>query len=301
MKYSCLEQARIDCILIWGHGLIHINDILNDIESNKNLQVLRIQKHRPKSIKKFVKKIYSYDYAPFWHLKLKTKYLLKTSHEVCFVFVKNINPAEDYFGEGSFRHKESSSLKEFKERIRDKYNPYENGKRSHEHVIHATDSQDQTGQILNYLGYEQGVRYFDHQNEFINMPYYLKDYKEFEFKSVDVIKLYCNTIEGEGWDSYNVKTIHITESPQYRALFEDMTIYSNYISKYLGGPLKDNHNLERYKKIYEQFEYLKEPYMNSFVIVNKTESRYIILDGLHRACIHLFQGNTKIIICQVSK
>ncbi len=295
------KNDRIDCILIWGHGLRYFDDILNDIRVNKNFEILRIQKHKPKSMKTFVKEMYSYDYAPFWHLKSKTKYLLKTPKEVCFIFFRNFNPHEDYLGERAFRHKESTTLKVFKESLRDKYNPYENGERTHHHVIHATDSQDQTEHILKYLGYEQGLRYFECENKFVDLPYYLKGYEKFEFKSIDISDLYCNTIEGGSWSNYNSKTVHITLSPQYRGLAEDMSIYEKYISHYIGGPLKDNYNLERYKKVYEGFEYLKEPYENSFVIVEQSEGRYIILDGLHRACAHLYQGNKRIRICQISK
>ena len=293
--------VRYDCILVWGHGLKYIESILNDFLLEKVFEVFCIKRHRPSNIKTFVKEMYSYDYAPFWHLKSKTKYLLKTPQEVCFIFFRNFNPCEDYLGEGAFRHKESTTLKDFKERLRDKYNPYENGVRTHHHVIHATDSQEQTEHILKYLGYKQGVRYFECENKFVDLPYYLKGYEKFAFKSVDVSDLYCNIIEGESWSNYSSKIAHITESPQYRGLAEEMGIYEKYISTYLGGPLKDNYNIERYKKVYEGFEYLKEPYHNSFVIVEQKEGKYIILDGLHRASAHAYQGNKRIRICQISK
>jgi len=169
-----LVKTRIDSILIWGHGMKNFNNILNDIRANKNFNIIKIQKYKPKNIKKFVKEIYSYDYAPFWHLKAKTKYLMKTSSEVCFIFVENLNPTEDYLDEGSFRHKESMTLKKFKEELRDKYNPYENGKRTHNHVIHATDSENQANHMLHYLGYKEGVKLFDKPTKIVDMPYYLK-------------------------------------------------------------------------------------------------------------------------------
>ena len=173
-KTNFINKSRIDSILIWGHGIEYFNDILNDIRANKNFEIQKIQKHRPKSMKSFVKEMYSYDYAPFWHLKAKTKYLLKTPQEVCFIFIKNLNPNEDFLDEGSFRHKESLTLKKFKEELRDKYNPYENDKRTHNHVIHATDSQEQTEHMLYYLGYEEGVDLFESENSFVDLPYYLK-------------------------------------------------------------------------------------------------------------------------------
>ena len=298
---SILPKSRIDCILIWGHGLGYFNDILNDIRSNKNFEILKIQKHKPKSMKAFVKEIYSYDYAPFWHLKSKTKYLLKTPQEVCFIFLKNLNPNEDYLGENAFRHKESLTLKAFKEELRDKYNPYENGERTHHHVIHATDSQEQAEHMLKYLGHELGAKHFESENKFVDLPYYIKGYTGFEFKTINVGELCCNIIKGKSWDGFSSRTVNLKESPQYRGLNEDMAIYESYIAKYLGGPLQENYNLERYKKVYEDFEYLKEPYQNSFVIVKKTEDKSIILDGVHRACAHIHQGNKEIKVCQISK
>ena len=71
--------------------------------------------------------MYAYDYAPFWHLKDKSKYLMGTKNEVCFIFIKNNHPNIDFYGEKNFRHLESKTIKAFKEMIRDKYNSYENG------------------------------------------------------------------------------------------------------------------------------------------------------------------------------
>ena len=301
MNASFLKQTRMDCILIWGHGLEKFNDILNDIGANKNFKILKIQKHKPKSMRLFVKEMYSYDYAPFWHLKAKTKYLLKTEQEVCFIFIKNLDPNEDYFGKNLFRHKESLTLKVFKEELRDKYNPYENGERTHNHVIHATDSEAQTEHMLKYLGYEDGVKVFVKENAFVDLPYYIKGYKNFEFKLVNTDDVFCNIIKGKSWDSFFLTTVHIKESPQYKGLSESMAFYQEYINKYLGGPLQENYNVERYKKVCEDFEYLKEPYQNSFVIVEKKENKYIVLDGLHRASSHIYQGNKEVMVCQISQ
>ena len=294
-------QKRIDSILIWGHGMEKFNEILSDIRINKDFNIIKIQKHKPKSIKKFVREIYSYDYAPFWHLQEKTKYLLKMPKEVCFIFLENLNPKEDYLGEGSFRHKESLTLKSFKDKLRKKYNPYEKGKMTHNHVVHATDSQSQAEHILRYLDYKDGAKYFDRENRFIDLPYYIKGYSNFEFKLINTEKLFCKTISGKSWDNFTSRIIRIKESPQYRGLSEDMNLYKGYIDKYIGGPLQDNYDVNRYKKIFQNFEYLKKPYQNSFVIVEKKDSKYIVLDGLHRSCCHIYQGNKEIKVCQISR
>jgi len=292
---------RIDSILVWGHGLKYLSKILADIRQNKHFEVLKIQRHKPQNIKGFVKEVYSYDYAPFWHLKEKTRYLIRTPREVCFIFIKNKLPDEDFLGEGDFRHRESLTLKKFKEELRDRYNPYENGKRSHHHVIHATDSQEQTNKILQYLGYPEAKEYFSSERSFIDLPYYLKGYKNFEVKEVDVSNLSCNVVDGNSWDDYYLKMIPLKKSPHYRGFIEGMHIYEKYVDKYLGGPLQEDYNMDRFHRIYKNFEYLKDPYQNSFVIAEKVGSIYVVLDGVHRACIHAFQGNEKIKICQISK
>lgn len=296
-----LVKTRIDCILIWGHGLQFFHDILNDIRKNSNFEILMVNKYKPKNMKSFVKEIYSYDYAPFWHLKAKTKYLLKSLQEVCFIFVKNYSPCEDLIGVGSFRHMESLTLKKFKEELRDKYNPYKDGVRAHHHVIHATDSQEQAAHMMHFLGYKEGVCYFETENKFLDLPYYLKDYKLFEFKTVSTDVLFCKVINGESWDNYETKIVHVAKSPQFIGLTEDMDVYEKYINKFIGGPLKENYNLKRYKNIHNNFEYLKEPHQNAYVIVELIDGKYIILDGLHRASCHIYQGNKEIKICQISK
>ena len=301
MTNTFFNSSRFDCILIWGHGLIYFDDILNDIKANKNFEILKISRYKPKSIKSFVKEIYSHDYAPVWHLKSKTKYLLSTPREVCFVFVKNLNPNEDCFGNNNFRHKESLTLKYFKEELRDKYNSCEDNKRTHNHVIHATDTQLQTDKILKFIGYKQGINLFNKENKFLDLPHYIKEANHFKFEMVNVDELYCNIIVGKSWDSYNIKTMLIKESPQYKGISENMILYENYIKKFLGGPLQENYNLERYKKLIEGFEYLKSPYENSFVVTKNINDKYIILDGLHRASCHIYKGNKKIKICQILK
>ena len=292
---------RIDCILIWGHGMQYFDNILSDIRENKSFKILKIQKHIPKDMKKFVREMYSYDYAPFWHLKAKTEYLLHTSNEVCFIFINNLNPDEDYFGEGSFRHKESLTLKIFKENLRDKYNPYQNGKRTHNHVIHTTDSSEQTHHILQYLGYNNGINIFNKSSKIIELPYYLKGYSSFKFMTIEINKLFCNTIIGDSWNNYSVQTIKIKESPQYLGLTKNMNIYMNYINKYLGGPLQEDYNLDRYVSLSKNFKYLETPYESSFIVVEKKDNKYIILDGLHRTCTLMVQKQKEIKVCQILK
>ena len=51
--------------------------------------------------------------------------------------------------------------------IPDKYNSYENGIRSHDHVLHATDSQKQT-HCIKYLKYYDGINSLEQENNIRN-------------------------------------------------------------------------------------------------------------------------------------
>jgi hypothetical protein len=294
-------KDRIDCILIWGHGIQFFEKIRNDIQNEPNLKILKIQKYRPKSIRRLVREIYSHDYAPYSHLKDKTKYLLKTQKEVCFIFVKNLKPEEDLIDEGRFRHNESISLKKFKEMLRDKYNPRKNGIRTHDHVIHATDSEKQTEQLLQYLGYKEGIRLFQDKKKTIEMPYYMTGYTSFEIKKVKTNSLYCNIIEGSSWDDCRPKMVSIKDSPHYAGLNKDIKIYYDYITRFAGGPLQEDYNIDRFLSLSKKFNYLEKPYNTSFVIVEESDNKLIIHDGLHRAAIHIHQGHEEIIICRIAR
>ena len=281
-----------------GHGLNYLFNILEDIRLSYDFDILKIQKFKPKNIKSFVKEIYSNDYAPYWHLKEKTKYLNKTKKEVCFVFLRNNLPCEDFFGEKDFRHKESNTLKKLKEKLRDKYNPYENNIRSHNHIIHATDSEFQADKLLKYLGYKEGVNLFIKEHKFINIPYYLKGFKKFKVKNISCEKLNCSVIEGESWTKFKVKNLKIQDSPQFLGL-TNLKIYEEYIKKFIGGPLQDDYNIQKFKKMTKEFKYLQAPYENSLILVEKKGEYYQVLDGLHRACIHFSNGNKNIKVCEL--
>lgn len=286
---------RIDTIIVWGHGIKYLDKILE--YTNEKFEILKIKRYKIKNVKKFIKDVYSFDYAPFWHLKDKTKYLLNVPKEAVFIFIKNLNPNEDYFGEGKFRHRESKTLKNFKEFLRDKFNPYENNKRTHNHIIHATDNPTQTHCLLKMLGYKEGIKIFE-EDKFIKLPYYLKGYKKFEIKKIDINSLYGNIVVGKSWDNFDLELTPLSKTPHFLGI-KNIEVYQNYIDKFLGGPLGDYYNKNKYQNLIQNFKYLKDEYKNNYVIVKQNKDRFVILDGLHRASILYSQGYKEIIVCQV--
>lgn len=284
-------ESRIDYFLIWGNGIQYKWEILDLIKKEDFLEIIRIQDYHPRNIKKFVKAIYSYDYAPFQHLKAKTKYLMKSKPEVTIIFVLNKDPQEKSFGKGDFRHIECFNIKGIKEEIRNKYNPRINGKRSEEHVIHATDNESQVDYLLKYLGHSEGVEFLKNvPNSLLNVPYFIPKFDEFVIKNVNFSQIYCNTLTGNHL-KYKTKSHAIEESPQYRCLDGDVDAYRSYLSLFLGGPLTADYSVERFMDLADKFVYLEKPYDNNYILVKEFRSKeYLIQDGLHRASILKHSG-----------
>ena len=292
-------NSRVDSIIIWGHGMKFFAEILLELEENNNFQILKIIKHIPKSQKHLVREVYSFDYAPFVHLKSKTKYLHQVKNEVCFIFIKNLAPNEDFYGDGRFRHVESVPLKQFKESLRDRFNPYKNGIRTHNHVIHATDNQTQTHHLLKYLGYKEGIYTFLKSKEIFNIPEFILKKDTFSIVEIDYEDISCNIAIGESWNSYSLQERKVKESPHYQSLLNGDEIYNDYWKKFIGGPIKAYYSPIKFFKLKTEFNYLKEPYNNSYIIVKKYNNKYHVLDGLHRAALHFHQGNSSIIACLI--
>jgi hypothetical protein len=290
-----LNDQRCDCIIIWGHGLRYTNEILEIIRSVDGFDIVRIIKFHPKNIKTFVNKVYSYDYAPISHLKSKIKYLDSVKPEVLCVVINNLSPSVDILGEGDFRHKESLKLKQLKTSIRKKFNPYVDGEMSHEHVIHATDNEEQAFHILNAVG-EKGLKHTDKTSLF-SVPHFLDKPSAFNIKELNYEQLICSQIIGEG-GNLRTECVNIHESVQYQALMGNTEVYDSYIKKYLGIGLKCDYTLKGLLSLSESFSYQAKGYESSYVVVKKNGiNSYLIVDGLHRAAIHLYQGNQKIKVC----
>lgn len=299
LKY---RKARYDSFIIWGHGLQYANDIYNLILNNNKFEIIRSVQYKVRNINKFVSGVYSFDYAPLYHLKDKVRYLKNTPREVLIIFIKNNCPEEYYYGENKFRHLECKNIKDFKNDIRQKYNPKDsNGNITHEHVIHATDNESQTNSILKLIGYKDGISYLRPSASIFKLPLSIKEPDEFLIKEVSFENIICiNLIEENNRIKH--KKIPIHHSVQYKGI-DNIEIYNEYLNRYRSKFLKDNYNIEKFKILIENFNYLDKGYENNYILVkndmNSKDNSYIIVDGLHRAAIHMHQKNKKIKVCVI--
>ena len=281
---------RSDYIIIWGDGHKYKNQIIDMIQAHKDFSIIEILYHRPRSVRKLAKAVYSCDYAPFNHLKSKIRCLKKPPKEVLFIFIENWNPQEDYFGEGIFRRLESGTLRAFKEKIRNKFNDEIDVERAEEHLIDVSANELQTHYVLQYIGFD-GVDYLKRRHAIIDLPHHVKHNSEFVIKNISIDSLYCNLIAGDSNGFVKEKRVHIKLSPHYRALIKDDKIYRNYIDNSIGRALMDDYYWEKFRNLAQDFKYLAAPYSRSYIAVRQFDTdEYAIIDGLHRAAIMCYQG-----------
>jgi len=272
-----LKKYRYDYLLIWGHGLKYQNEIIKIIREEPHFEIIKEINFNTKNISKFVKKVYSYDYAPFYHLKSKTKYLKTTPPKVKIIFFKNYSPAESYFGEGRFLHIECERIKRIKEEIRNNFNERKADKRTEDHVIHCSDNESQTDYLLRFLGYKDGVKTFERNaNYIINVPHHIKTPDKYKIVTTDIDNLHCSIIEDN-----KRKVVKIEDSPQYKG----GACYAEYLKKYNGKFLKDGYSIEKYNNLCETIKYLEGKYEIDFIITKNIDNKLLIVDGLHRAAI----------------
>lgn len=289
MRY--LLRHRLDYFLIWGNGMPHEEEILDAIRSADFLKIVRIMRHRPKSIARFVRKVYSYDYAPFEHLKAKTRYLLSSDPSVTLVLVRNQSPRETVRGRGAFRHIECERIKTLKEAIRNRYNPRRNGKCTEEHVVHASDNESQVDHMLHIFGFKEGIDLLRKvPNPILSLPYYLPRCDEFRIRVVGTSQLCCNILRGNR-DSFSHEVVPIENTPHFACLTGDTRCYERYLATFLGGPLTGDYSIDRLMALSRELAYLKSPYATCYIAAREFRpGQYLILDGVHRASVLKFRG-----------
>lgn len=283
--------VRYDCFIIWGNAEKEANEIIDLLGKENDLDIVLIEKKRVTSIKKFVRQVYSFDYAPLSHLKEKVRYLNKTSNNLHFVFVRNKNPEIDFFGINKFRHLECRYIKSLKTEIREIYNAHEeNGKISHNHVVHATDNMQQTDQLLKLIGYKKGIDIFTSRN--INeTPFYISEPDEFTIEQVKIEDIRCvNFIKSKNYHP-KIKYLPINESIQYLGI-DTPNLYKEYLNEYRGTGLKQYYSLERFQNLFSIIRNGQAP--KPIILVRNYRNKLIIIDGLHRASIQYYLGHKNI-------
>ncbi|EKF9988718.1 ParB N-terminal domain-containing protein [Vibrio cholerae] len=265
-------KDRIDAFIIWPHGLKNKKGIIELI--SKDFDVLYIKQIKVRSMKGFVKAVYNFDYAPFVHLKNKTKYLEGIGNDVMCIVVRNKKPELDLFDVGKFRHIECTKVKSKKAQIRNKYNPRLDGKLSEEHVIHASDNEQQSYDIMRLFKIPKEISIRSQSG-----TYHINKGNSYQLRYVKLNDIYCFNFE------LNDKKIRRVErdlinSVQYDFIQGNKEKYEEYLDMFLGVSLHDLYSSTKFENFIHGFEFERCP---PILIKEDSKGRYYILDGLHRA------------------
>lgn len=289
MDISIIDlNYRFDYFLVWGHGLSKINEIIEKIELDDNIEIKRIIYKKVKSIKKIINKIYSFDYAPLYHLKAKTRYLKKVPKEIILIFVINKNPMEVIKGQGAFKHLESERLVKIKNNIRTEFNPYINGEFTHNHIIHSSDNEYQTFKIIKDFKLSNELNnLFDIRNNILTAPSWVNWNNKMYIREVFLEDVYANIVTDNG-----PKFTKITETPHFRAIStQNPNIYNEYLKNNLGKNIKAYHSWKKFTALNNAFT--PNDSLQNLIVVKKYRGNFIIQDGVHRASIMMFKKYNK--------
>ena len=297
---------RYDFFTIWGNGLTHKDDILDILRKEDSLKIIRIESRTVKTMKKFIFDLYRCDTVPIWHLRAKLKYLFLVKPEILVVFVKNYNPQEMPAGQGEFRKVQCQYINQIKIRIRNQYNPRHPDKTfqikplnkgvSHEHVIHASDYEEQVDYFLKMLGHKNGIRYLHGDGDRLpfEKPYYLKTPETYTYKTIMIETLRASILDDSAGKGLIQHTKKISETPHYRSLNQGTNDYRNYLNNFKYKNLTQDYSWDNFMKLNE-LDIYKIKTLDR-IIVKRESDYYRILDGVHRAAVSL-NHNLKYIRC----
>lgn len=268
---------RLDYFIIWPNGLDYCFEIL-DFIAEKDFEILHIETYKFRSMNKFLRLIYSHDYAPFIHLKSKLKYLKKLKdNKVIIIFVLNKNSRSFIQNKSGTPHVESLSMNEIKWELRKMFNKRdENNLIDNNHIIHGTDSESQTIYLLKKLRInpERILR-----NDQI-FPSHLAEFENYKIQNVNLEEIKVRILK-----SNNIELMKIKNSPHYKYLKGNEDVYLNYLDSNIGKGIKKYHSPIKFKNLFKEFNENLKSYRP--IILNHN---FEIYDGNHRASIMYFKG-----------
>ena len=258
-------------------------------------------KKKISDMKGFIDQVYSTEWpsVPKEHTLSKTSFLLNPQipNEAAVILVMNKNPlvrTQDNI-DPRFRMPESGTIKDIKTKIREKFDPNKGGRglipllsgyNPDQHIVHASDFEEQVHNILDIFNMNEYNSWFE---------YWVNRYKPVSnsnilTENVKLDDILLRILDNNG----NNRICKIEDSPHYKFLCGDTKEYEDYWEQYSGTILKEDHTPNSFKRLSENFEYLKSPYDTSYIQVNRQSDGYTSVDGDHRMSILKKQGKENI-------
>jgi hypothetical protein len=260
-----LKTTKFDYFLLWGNS--HKNENMIILEIEKNFIIDRIVRIKPFFFFFKLISLYKFSFIPIHFLIIKSFYLRKFKKEMLFIFIKNTNPQYTHHWNGVFRNLYCNKVFDFKKRIRKQYQLGN----IEEHIIHSGD---------NLLDYYKALQISKDKKQI----YDLKKMKTIQ--SIDLNNIYALTFIGTRWN-FTVNKTKLIDTPHFKFISnnDNSRDYLKYIEKFRGTGLKENYSLIKFQKMLNSFKSNNFPDELNYIILKKIKNNFVIIDGLHRACI----------------
>lgn len=284
------EPCRYDAFLLWHTGVDRLREVCCFIRDHPCIEIVHIRKKSVTSddISQFVTDVYALEHVPKNHLERKTMYLRRNGAQSLYdeflVVVRNTKPRVHTNGTGQWAVQQSKTIVEMKTLIRSVFNPpfLDTSLRipplpsgiSHDHVVHATDNQDQTNHLLKLFGAPFDVNEFHPKTLLDNctrVPHHLH-ISQGELSTRRVTDLYASIVD-KG-------KLSIRDTPHFQFVIGNKLEYEQYHSKHVGTKFTDDHFPEAFSLLISTFD----PALAQPLICTKN---FLLLDGVHRAAILL--------------
>jgi len=290
-------RERLDCIVIWNHG-IQFEDAIVEMLVASGIQPRAFFRRAPRNLRKTLRIVYADDYAPRYHLRSKLRYLRALPTEHLVILAGNSEPTNEVCGSGRFRHLTSTKLNQVKWMVRSEFNPRNETGITHDHVIHATDSEHQACSLMKNLGFSD--YYWFYRNSSSGMlPPWVPGTEASTLRRISLGKLSIGKLYGSRW-KFKTTDCTVSRSVQFRALQGDWDAYSAHVSRFRGTAIKAYHAKARFISMAAnartQPDFLAR---NPIIVTRSSTGDYRVLDGAHRAAIALQLGYEEIPVREV--
>jgi len=289
-------------IIVWGHGIEYIEDILNTLMADIDCSILNITKKTYTNVQEIINQCYKLEMVNSNHIFNKTMYLRTVPNQYIHILIKNYGRSNKQYGEGTFAVTADENIVNWKWKIRNKYNPRQSGIHikplpegvTHHHVVHVTDSDEESDYLTRtFLGncqshyeprilnnvpicrIEKSKEKIIYQHDYLSVPWHLSTPNKILVCMVNIDKIKVSVI-GKGHCAIN-------EAPHYMYVNEEKQPYIDYYNSNMGISLQDNHTCLQFDKLISSFVPVNYNLENTrLIIVNRN---YVCMDGLHRLSI----------------
>ena len=293
------RSSELVAFVIWPNAGLSIVPIKSYLF--KHFDVFRIISLPSSSLGRVVRTTYPLNILQIRHIYMKTRSIRENilNNEITILLARTSHLKSSLVKSSIKSHYlENEYVKYHKNVIRSLYNnKLLSGGNTHDHVIHATDNEDDVLDLIKEFDWfffyklsssRKSVNDIYNSDSLGNGSEALNLLDSSRCFEVDIDKLSsfkCRVFEGPRHDPYN-KLINIMQTPHYRFLLGYTEEYSNYISRYLGTGLRSLYSTDKYTKLINSFKTTNFPP----ILVKQSAKHVCIVDGLHRASISLFMA-----------